>query len=108
MLYITDNSIALTRGDTAYLTVPIEINGESYTMNAEDTLTLSVKSSAKDEDYCFQCISTGENTIHIKPSDTAPLDFKKYKYDVQLNMSNGDVFTVIPFDIFEVLPEVTR
>lgn len=112
MLYIEGNSIRLTRGDTAYLTVPIfiKVNGENteeYTMQPDDTLTLSVKKAVRDVEYCFQKVTTGTNTIHILPQDTAELAFGKYKYDVQLVTAGGDVFTLIEVDNFELLQEVT-
>ena len=107
MLNIIGNAIELTRGDTAYLTVPITIEDMPYTMSADDTLTFSVKQNVKEEAYCFQKVTKGNNVIHIEPSDTKSMEFKKYKYDVQLNRANGDVFTVVPPDTFEVLSEVT-
>lgn len=108
MLYIEGNMIKLTRGDTAYLTVPIQIaTGEEYSMQNGDTLTMSVKKSIKDETYAFQKISVGENTIHIEPADTEQLAFGKYKYDLQLTTTDGDIYTLIEVDTFELMPEVT-
>lgn len=109
MLYIEGNTIRLTRGDTAYLTVPIRLaTDEEYIMDKGDTLILSVKKSLRDETYAFQKRVEGENTIHIEPIDTEHMEFGKYKYDLQLNTSGGDVFTLIEVDTFELLPEVTR
>ena len=109
MLKVTSNGdISLTRGDSAWLTVPLtlEDTGEPYEMTAADTLTLSVKKTVKDVDFAFQKILVGSNTFHIEPKDTAGLDFGKYKYDVQLDTESGDVFTVIDTSTFEVLTEV--
>ena len=104
-----DGSIELTRGDTAYLSVPIqnEVTGEAYDVGPEDTLTLTVKKSVKDAAVGFQKIIQGGNTFHIKPEDTRALDFGKYKYDVQLDTADGDVYTVIGPQTFEILSEVT-
>ena len=107
MLRINGNSIALTRGDTAYLTIPIKINNQLYIMANDDRLTISLKNDVEDRSYVLNKTIVGSNVFHIKPSDTASLKFKKYKYDVQINMANGDVFTVIPCDTFEILAEVT-
>lgn len=107
MLYIEGNTIRLTRGDTAYLQIPLTTTDGIYELASEDTLTLSVKKSTRDMDYYFQKVLTGSDIFHIEPSDTAELAFGKYVYDVQLNTSNGDVFTVIPPSTFEVLAEVT-
>ena len=107
MLYIEGNTIRMTRGDTVYLTVPLTSTTEAYERGPGDPLTLSVKKSERDTEYLFQKVSTGNNTFHIEPADTAALAFGKYKYDVQLNTSDGDVYTVIPPSIFELLVEVT-
>lgn len=109
MLKVTSNGdISLTRGDTAWLTVPLtlEDSGEPYEMQEADTLTLSVKKTVKDTEFAFQKVAVGSNTFHIRPNDTADLEFGKYKYDVQLDTESGDVFTVIDTSTFEVLTEV--
>lgn len=104
----SDNSIELTRGDTARLTVPItDDSGAAYEMQLTDTLIMTVKHSVADEDYAFQKIVTGSNVIHIKPNDTADLDFGKYVYDVELRISEDDVYTVIEKTIFKIREEVT-
>lgn len=107
MLYIEGYTIQLTRGDTAYLTIPLHCATEEYVMQPTDTLTFTIKRTVGDTEFIVQKISTGANEFHIEPNDTAALKFGKYKYDVQLNMADGDVYTVIPPSTFEVLPEVT-
>lgn len=107
MLYIEGTTIRMTRGDTVYLTVPLTSTTEAYEMGSSDTLTLTVKKSERDAQHILQKVSTGNNQFHIEPADTASLAFGKYKYDVQLNTSDGDVYTVIPPSVFELLVEVT-
>ena len=100
--------IELTRGDTAWLTVTIaNDSGEAYTVQPGDVLTLSLKKKIDDEVPILQKTITGADTFHIQPKDTAKLAFGKYKYDVQLTTAAGDVFTVIPPAIFNILQEVT-
>ena len=108
MLYILGNTIKLTRGDTAYITVSIEnaVNDE-YVMSAMDTLTLSIKRRITDVDYILQKTITGENMFHIYPEDTKNLRFGEYKYDIQLVTENGDVFTIVPPSSFVLMEEVT-
>lgn len=115
MLYIEGTTVKVTRGDTLYLTVPLNVYvdvynnvTEPYEMKSGDTLTLSIKKAIKDEAYVLQKVETGSNTFHIEPGDTTELAFGKYKYDVQLDTSDGDRFTVIPPSTFELLEEVTR
>lgn len=110
MLYVEDdNTIRLTRGDTAYLEIPIvnDITKEEYVISPDDTLTFSVKRSVKDTNVIFSKTIRGANIIHITPDDTRQCEFGKYKYDVQLTTAEGDVYTVIEPTCFEVLSEVT-
>lgn len=110
MLHIeADGAIHLTRGDTAYLTVGIynDTNGQEYAIQSDDTLVLTVKKAATDEQIGFQKVLTGENTFHIEPTDTASLTFGRYMYDVQLTTADGDVYTVVAPSVFEIMQEVT-
>jgi len=109
VLYISGSNIKMTRGDTVYLTIPLKLStgAEAYEMQPGDTLTLSVKRCTRDDEYLLQKVVDGDNTIHIEPIDTSSLPFGKFKYDVELVTSDGDVFTVIPSSTFELLEEVT-
>ena len=111
MLYIEGTDIRLTRGDTAYLQVPIQNilpdgTVAEYALANDDELTMTVRAKY-DSEVCFQKVLRGVNTFHIVPEDTNGCAFGKYKYDVQLTMANGDVYTVIEPSCFQVLPEVT-
>lgn len=111
MLYIENNDIKLTRGDTAYLQVPIENrlpDGRTvpYELAADDVLVMTMRLNY-DSEVCFQKSIRGVNTFHILPEDTKNCKFGKYKYDVQLTTAEGDVYTIIEPACFQVLPEVT-
>lgn len=107
MLYIESNTIRLTRGDTAKISIDlVDSTGEKYEMQDTDELILSIKKTIKDEDYCLQKKINGSNMFYFKPEDTNALEFAKYKYDVQL-VTNGEVYTVIEPSTFEILKEVT-
>ena len=112
MLYINGTEIKLTRGDSAYLQIPIinkkaDGSTEAYELAADDKLTITMAKSYEDTPV-FQQTITGSNTFHIRPEDTRECEFGKYKYDVQLVTASGDVYTVIEPALFQVLPEVTR
>lgn len=109
MLYVKNNNIQLTRGDTADLTVQLtnQTTQEDYVMSESDILTLTIKRTVNDEEVCAQKTVTGINRIHISPSDTNQLSFGKYIYDVELKTSDGDVYTIIEPTRFDILPEVT-
>lgn len=109
MLYIEGNTIRMTRGDTVYLTVPITTaSGEEYIVQSDDVLTLSVKKAISDPEYIFQKSVTGANAFHIAPEDTAGIEYGAYLYDIQLNKSNGDVYTIIDVSTLVIMSEVTR
>jgi hypothetical protein len=105
----SDGTIQLTRGDTARLAVSItnDLDGSEYTMQEGDELTLTVKKAVTDAQPAFQKVLHGENKFHIEPKDTAGLAFGRYKYDVQLTLADGDVYTIIEPTVFELLKEVT-
>lgn len=110
MLYIdNDNTIHLTRGDTARISVPItnEQTGTDYELTDKDTLILTIKKRETDSTSLLQKIINGSSTFYIQPIDTKDLAFGKYVYDVQLTTEAGDVYTVIVPTTFEILKEVT-
>ena len=109
ILYIKNNNIQLTRGDTARIQVPITNNatGEEYILSDLDKLTMTVKKNETDFKSLMQKTLTGTNSFYITPSDTRNLSFGKYVYDVQLTTESGDVYTVIEPSVFEILKEVT-
>lgn len=103
MLRFEENDIYLTRGDTAY----IGLNLTGFDGTLEDTLTMSVKKSVSDIDYTFQIIVPFGSDIKILPEHTRELEYGKYFYDIQLDMANGDVFTIVAPSKFVVTEEVT-
>jgi hypothetical protein len=110
VLYVNDdNSIRLTRGDTARILVPItnDLTGTTYELTDSDKLTLTIKKKETDSQPLVQKVLTGSNSFHILPSDTKNLSFGKYVYDVELTTEAGDVYTVIEPTTFELLKEVT-
>ena len=105
-----DNTIHLTRGDTARFAIGSILNTvtkTNYTPTSEDTVTMTVKKTVLDSAPCVQIIVPGGEVLHIKPEDTKEMAFGKYVYDVQLTTADGDVYTIIPPTPFEILKEVT-
>lgn len=110
MLYVeNDNTIRLTRGDTAKLVISItsDTTNDEYTIEDTDTLTFTVRRKTCDPEILIQKTVTGTGSIDLEPSDTDGMCPTAYVYDVQLDKTNGDVFTVIPPTTFRLLPEVT-
>lgn len=109
MLTIKGNDISLTQGDTAYLNVALVYeNGTPYVLHEGDTITLSIKRSLLDEDYALQKkVNAGENIV-FNPDDTENLGTGKYVYDVQLDTTNNERFTVVPTSNFYLMKGVTE
>ena len=105
-----DNTIQLTRGDTARFSIGRIVNtvtNTNYTPTAEDTVTMTIKKTVLQADPFVQIIVPGGEVLHIKPEDTKAMAFGKYVYDIQITMADGDVYTIIPPATFELLKEVT-
>lgn len=105
-----DNTIHLTRGDTARFSIGQIVNtvtNTNYTPTADDTVTMTIKKTVLDAAPCVQLIVPGGEVLHIKPEDTKAMSFGKYVYDVQLTTADGDVYTIIPPTPFELLKEAT-
>lgn len=110
MLFLgEDNTIQLTRGDTARLVVAVQndLTGNDYEIAEGDTFRLTVKKSVNTTAVLFQKVVKGSSQFYIQPEDTKDLVFGKYVYDVELTTAEGDVYTVIVPSTFEVLKEVT-
>ena len=108
-----NNTIQLTRGDTARLTVELEVELEDettqpYSVQNDDVLTLSVKKRKEDFKPCIEKVVKGSADFHIKPEDTAELEFGNYVYDVEILTAEGDVYTVIENKTFKIGVEVTK
>lgn len=105
----TDGTIRLTRGDTARLAVEVtnEQTGEPYEIQGDDTVTLTVRRSESSADVLVQKVLTGSGNFYIAPNDTKAMSYGKYKYDIQINTASGEVYTIIPPTIFEIMGEVT-
>lgn len=108
MITFEDGNISLTRGDTAYISLALVDNGEPFKWKDGDTVTLTVKRTYEDiEDYLFQKIVAGGDTIVIEPIDTKQYEYGRYIYDVQVNTAIGEVFTVVGPATFKLTKEAT-
>lgn len=108
MLKITANEIYLTRGDSADIVVTIyDMNGDVYSLQPDDVLLFTIKRNCITDDIIIQKDITSDSTIHIIPTDTNNLDYGVFKFDVQLTMASGDIYTVIDPHDFNLTKEVT-
>jgi len=102
------NKIMLTRGDSASILVEVyDLDGKQYEIQADDVITMSVKKPGSDF-IAIEKTATPEHYIIFNPEDTAYLSVGLYQYDVQLEMANGNVYTIVPPAIFDLTDEVTQ
>lgn len=101
-----DNTISLTRGDTARISLAVkQADGTAYDFSA-DTVLFTVKKNVHATESILQKTVT-DGTVYIAPADTAELAYGEYAYDVQLTTQSGDVCTIIAPAKFVLEPEVT-
>lgn len=117
MLKIKGNNITLTRGDSAYITiVPTKKNEDGstspYVLQEGDKIRCQVRHEANDGELLFEAfieeVRPQEYVWYIRPSDTNGAEVKTYFYDVQIELSNGDIFTFIKSSPFTLSDEVTE
>lgn len=110
---IKGNTIYLTRGDTAAITVACTFdNGEQRPFVPGDKVYFTVKKSTRTETKEIQKIVTnfdadGQAAFDIQHSDTSSLAYGTYFYDIQLTTLDDKFITIIPVSQFIVEEEVT-
>ena len=101
-----DNTIHLTRGDTARISLGITSSDGTAYDYSEDTVVFTVKASTMSSDALIEKTVT-DGVIYLATGDTNGLSYQTYVYDVQLTTAGGDICTVIPPAKFIVEQEVT-
>lgn len=114
----TDNSITLTKGDTAHFSVVVKnADGTPYEVRPEDVITFTVKRGISTR-VPIITKTTGalqDNLISILPSDTKKLTVSaqlpvgtSYVYDIQIKLEDGTINTMIPHSPFILDWEATE
>ena len=105
MFHVHGNSIQLTRGDSATLTVNLtNADGTPYELVAGDVLEFTAKKDASDPEAAIS-LTASDGTFTFAPSDTDGLEFGAYRYDIQLT-HGSEVYTPI-VSTFTLTEEVT-
>lgn len=121
MLKVKDNTITMTRGDSAHIEIQMEYEGGvSYEALRGDVIRFTVKKNYGDttplividiEPY----VPDGEDMelvesveLHILPSHTRDLEYGSYRFDIQLLRINGDIDTFIDKGTLTLTEEVGR
>ena len=106
MFSIEGNIINVTKGDTAVVNLALD----NYKFQEGDRVTLTVKNNINDTVYVLQKIVTEfeEGTAKIMlSSDDTNVEPIKYVYDIQVDLADGRVQTVVTPSTFKVLKGVT-
>lgn len=104
-------NIILIRGDSLILTLNIERNGIAYEPQDGDVAIFTVRRNYKETNVGKPIIQKVINLMEnqeliIEPHDTSKLSYGEYKYDIQLNFSDGTVDTAL-LGLFTLDKEVT-
>ena len=102
---VNGTKLAMVRGDSESITVQCSVPFASG-----DAVYFTVRQTVEDPIVLQKIITefdTGKAIIVINPSDTEPLDFDDYVYDIQLTRADGTVTTLIEPDRFRIKEEVT-
>lgn len=95
----SNNGITLTRGDSLTLTVDITQGGEPYEVQAGDSLRFALAKNYKGESgyelLIEKTIPTDSLTFTLTSEETERLDYRAYKYDIELTHVDGTVDTFI-------------
>ena len=106
MFSVEGNIINVTKGDTGVINLALD----NYKLQEGDKVTLTVKQNINDSVYVLQKIVTefeeGTAKIMLSSSDTN-IEPIKYVYDIQVDLADGRVQTVVIPSIFKVLKGVT-
>ena len=95
--YIDGTEITLTRGDTFKTVITINNHdSEVYQPQEGDVVRFAMKKKYKDEKPLLVKILDNEDLLlELTPEDTKSLNFGDYVYDIEITLSNGEVYTFI-------------
>ena len=105
MFYLEGNEINITRGDTAL----IDFTLDNHEFVDGDVVYFSVKRSPKDNNYIINKEITnfdGNKAIISLDSNDTRISKGRYWYDIQCNLVDGRVDTVVNKERFIILEDV--
>ena len=105
--YIDGAEITLTRGDTFKTNIRIENQDEVYQPHDGDIVRFAMKKKYKDENPLLVKILDNEDLLlELTPEDTKSLNYGDYVYDIEITLSNGEVYTFIDKATLRLTEEV--
>lgn len=108
-------NIGLTRGDSAYIDIDlVDKQKNPIELTDGDIIKIQVRDKEADGELVFEGQIITEEIEddksyywYIRPSDTKDLELSTYYYDMEVELENGDVFTLIPTSEFTLLTDTT-
>lgn len=112
-MIVKGTHLEMIRGDSEAIRVSLEnAQGDAIPLQEGDKIIMTVKENANDEMFKLrkeaEQLDEGELIFNFLPSDTKPLSFKRYYYDIELNKADGHVKTLVPISGFTILEEITN
>lgn len=105
---LNKNRITLTKGDSAKLKLKLyDAQNKVITLKDGETALLTIKQDINSSKIALQLALDEEQQFTFKPDDTATLDCGGYCYDIQVTLSDGGVYTVLPPSQFVLIKGVT-
>lgn len=114
-VFIKENNIKMTRGDTLRTAVVIYSGSEQYTPVTGDVIKFYMKRAlmthgnkqfVDETPIITKTISNEDMLLELIPEDTKSLDFGNYKYDMEITLVDGTVVTFIADASLILTPEV--
>lgn len=107
MYSINATTITLTKGDSFYCQLTLTKGGTEYELEEGDAIVFGLKKKCSDETMLVsKQIPTDTLILHLDPADTGALPVGDYVYDIEVQLANGDIDTVINRARFTIVPEV--
>ena len=105
---VDGSEITLTRGDTFKTIIKVlNQDGEDFQPQNGDVVRFAMKKKYKDEKPLLVKILDNEDLLlELTPEDTKSLNYGYYVYDVEITLSNGEVYTVIDRATLRLTEEV--
>ncbi len=102
---VMGNNIFHRRGDTAKLKVNLSMGDAPYAFKDGDSGLFTVKKRVTDDDIVLQK-EMADGAFLLLPDDTKDLTPGSYRYDMQVTLSSGEVYTVA-MGKYKLLPDIT-
>lgn len=109
---VDGTNLSMIRGDTEAITVSCtDQDNIKIPFVPGDTVYFTVKlntgTATKLISKVITVFTEGNAVIDIEPEDTKDLQYKVYKYDIQLVSQLGRVTTLVAPALFSIEPEIT-